>query len=87
MAGGVFGGAVEGERAAIIKVTGSVDPAVHPVDFFVADDYAAYITPIKKPAAHRHRLNRPAIGQPGSPLGTRGFPSHKCSWFGFVKLN
>ena len=38
----------------------------------------------KKPAAHGHGLNHQVIRQPGCPLGTRGFPSHDCSWFGFV---
>ena len=24
------------------------------------------------------------FGNPAIPIGTRGFPSHDCSWFGFI---
>jgi len=27
------------------------------------------------------------LRQLGYPSGTRGFPSHDCSWFGFVGIN
>jgi hypothetical protein len=42
--------------------------------------------PKKKPAAHGHGLNHPVLWQLGCPLGTRSFPSHDCSWFGFVSV-